>query len=461
MQIGIRSKKILPLAPCLLYNVAAMRIFSTKEKGFTKTIDAILKRGESGSSGVEDAVKAILQDVKRNGDKSLLKYTEKFDRVRFVSMQDASLPLNASIRGCRVQDIDKAFKSIPKSDLKILKLAAKRIEAFHKRQLHKSWAFAEKDGTVLGQMVTPLERVGIYVPGGKAVYPSTVLMNAIPARVAGVKEVVMVTPPSKNGINPYVLAAAEIAGVDKIYRVGGAQAIAALAYGTETIPKVDKIVGPGNIYVATAKRLVFGVVDIDMIAGPSEILIINDGVGEPSWVAADLLSQAEHDELASSILLTTSRKMAEAVSKEVAIQLQGLKRKAIATSSIDKYGAIIITKSLSEAADISNKIAPEHLELFVEKPFELLKKIKNAGAIFLGHNTPESIGDYMAGPNHTLPTGGTARFSSPLGVEDFIKRSSVLAFSPKGLRKLGKDVARFAEIEGLEGHGKSVVVRMK
>ena len=461
MQIGIRSKKILPLAPCLLYNVAAMRIFSTKEKGFTKTIDAILKRGESGSSGVEDAVKAILQDVKRNGDKSLLKYTEKFDRVRFVSMQDASLPLNASIRGCRVQDIDKAFKSIPKSDLKILKLAAKRIEAFHKRQLHKSWAFAEKDGTVLGQMVTPLERVGIYVPGGKAVYPSTVLMNAIPARVAGVKEVVMVTPPSKNGINPYVLAAAEIAGVDKIYRVGGAQAIAALAYGTETIPKVDKIVGPGNIYVATAKRLVFGVVDIDMIAGPSEILIINDGAGEPSWIAADLLSQAEHDELASSILLTTSRKMAEAVSKEVAIQLQGLKRKAIATSSIDKYGAIIITKSLSEAADISNKIAPEHLELFVEKPFELLKKIKNAGAIFLGHNTPESLGDYMAGPNHTLPTGGTARFSSPLGVEDFIKRSSVLAFCPKGMRKLGKDVARFAEIEGLEGHGKSVVVRMK
>jgi len=429
-----------------------MKIFSVNEKGFIKIRDAILKRGESDTAGIEDAVKAILQDVKRNGDRSLLKYTERFDGTRFAKMQDTK---------CKRQDIDKAFKSIPKNDLKILKLAAKRIEAFHKRQLHKSWAFAEKDGTVLGQMVTPLERVGIYVPGGKAVYPSTVLMNAIPARVAGVKEVVMVTPPSKNGINPYVLAAAEIAGVDKIYRVGGAQAIAALAYGTETIPKVDKIVGPGNIYVATAKRLVFGIVDIDMIAGPSEILIINDGVGEPSWIAADLLSQAEHDELASSILLTTSRKMAEAVSKEVAIQLQGLKRKAIATSSIDKYGAIIIVKNLAEAADIANRIAPEHLELFVEKPFELLKKIKNAGAIFLGHNTPESLGDYMAGPNHTLPTGGTARFSSPLGVEDFIKRSSVIAFSREGIEKLGKHVARFAEVEGLEAHGRSVAIRLE
>lgn len=310
-------------------------------------------------------------------------------------------------------------------------------------------------------MVTPIERIGIYVPGGKAVYPSTVLMNAIPARVAGVKEVAMATPPSENGINPYVLAAAEISEVDKIYQVGGAQAIAALAYGTETIPKVDKIVGPGNIYVATAKRLVFGIVDIDMIAGPSEILIINDGRGEPSWIAADLLSQAEHDELASSMFITTSKKMAEAVAKEVATQLQGLKRKTIAQNSIDRYGAIIVTKNLAEAADISNKIAPEHLELFVEKPFELLKKIRNAGAIFLGHNTSESLGDYMAGPNHTLPTGGAARFSSPLGVEDFIKRSSIIAFSPKGLKKLGKDVARFAEIEGLEAHGKSVVVRMK
>lgn len=431
--------------------MATMKIFSVNEKGFIKTLDAILKRGESDTAGVEEAVKAILKDVRHNGDKSVLKYTERFDGVR---LKNKELTVEK-------KELKKALQKIPKSDLKILELAAKRIEVFHKRQLTKSWAFVEKDGTVLGQMVTAIERVGIYVPGGKAVYPSTVLMNVIPAKIAGIKDVIIVTPPSKNGINPYVLAAAYIAGADKIYRVGGAQAIAALAYGTETIPKVDKIVGPGNIYVATAKRLVFGIVDIDMVAGPSEILIINDGSGDPAWIAADLLSQAEHDELASSILITTSRKMAEAVSKEVAVQLNGLKRKTIAKKSIDRYGAIIIAKNLAEAADISNKIAPEHLELFVEKPFELLKKIRNAGAIFLGHNTSESLGDYMAGPNHTLPTGGTARFSSPLGVEDFIKRSSVLAFSPKGLKRLGKDVARFAEIEGLEAHGRSVAVRMK
>lgn len=428
-----------------------MKIFSAKEKGFSKTLNAILKRGEADASGIEESVKAILKDVRENGDKSLLKYTERFDRVRLKAEE---LVVDKS-------EIKKAMQKIPSGDLRILKYAAKRIEAFHKKQLTQSWAFAEKDGTVLGWMVTPLERAGIYVPGGKAVYPSTVLMNAIPARVAGVKEVVMATPPSKNGINPYILAAAEIAGVDRIYKVGGAQAIAAFAFGTETVLKADKITGPGNIYVATAKRLVFGIVDIDMIAGPSEILIINDGKGEPSWIAADLLSQAEHDELASSILLTTSRKMAEAVAKEVAAQLIGLKRKDIARNSIDRYGAIIITKNLTEAAEISNRIAPEHLELFVEKPFELLKKIRNAGAVFLGRNTPESLGDYMAGPNHTLPTGGTARFSSPLWVEDFIKRSSIIAFSQKGLKKLGKDVARFAEIEGLEAHGKSVAARMR
>lgn len=428
-----------------------MKIFSIREKGFIKILDAILKRGESDIAGAEEAVKAILKDVRQSGDKSLLKYTERFDGVRLKN-KELRVP---------ERDIKKALQKILKNDLNLIKLAAKRIEVFHKRRSSKSWAFSEKDGTILGQMVTTIERVGVYVPGGKAVYPSTVLMNAIPAKIAGVKEIIMVTPPSKNGINPYVLAAAKIAGVDKIYRVGGAQAIAALAYGTKTIPKVDKIVGPGNIYVSTAKRLVYGTVDIDMIAGPSEILIINDGTGEPSWIAADLLSQAEHDELASSILLTTSEKMARAVSKEVSIQIKGLKRKAIAQSSIDRYGAIIIVKNLVEAADISNKIAPEHLELFVEKPFELLKKVKNAGAIFLGHNTPESFGDYMAGPNHTLPTGGAARFSSPLGVEDFIKRSSIIAFSRKGLERLGKKVVRFTDIEGLDAHGQSVSIRIK
>ncbi|HBR17868.1 MAG: histidinol dehydrogenase [Deltaproteobacteria bacterium RIFCSPLOWO2_12_FULL_43_16] len=428
-----------------------MRIFSTNEKGFIKTLGTILKRGEADTSKVEAAVKTILNGIRQNGDKDLLKYTERFDGVRI--RQGQGLRVNS-------REIQKAIKKIPKKDLAIIKLAATRIEKFHKMQVSKSWAFTEKDGTILGQRITPLERVGIYVPGGKAVYPSTVLMNTIPAKVAGVRKIVMVTPPSKHGINLYVLAAAHIAGVDEIYQVGGAQAIAALAYGTETIPRVDKIVGPGNIYVATAKRLVFGIVDIDMIAGPSEILVINDGSGEPSWVAADLLSQAEHDELASGILLTTSRKMAEAVAQEVSIQIKHLKRQAIARGSIDRYGAIIITKDLNEAADISNQIAPEHLELFVRKPFKFLQKIKNAGAIFLGFHTPEALGDYMAGPNHTLPTGGTARFSSPLGVEDFIKRSSVLAFSTQGLKKLGRNVARFAEIEGLEAHGKSVLVRI-
>ncbi len=416
-----------------------------------KTIDAILKRGESDTSKVEEAVRAILKDIRKYGDKGLLKYTKRFDGIS-LEVKDLNV---------RDREIKRGLQTIPSSDLRILRLASKRIEAFHKRQLPKSWFFPEKNGTILGQRITPLERVGIYVPGGKAVYPSTVLMNAIPAKVAGVKEIVMVTPPGRNGINPHVLAAACIAGVDSIYQVGGAQAIAALAYGTKTIPKVDKIVGPGNIYVATAKRLVFGMVDIDMIAGPSEILIINDGAGDPSWIAADLLSQAEHDELASSILLTTSRKMAEAVAAEVSAQIIDLKRKNIALGSIKKYGAIIVTKTLSEAAGLANSIAPEHLELFVKKPFELLKMIKNAGAIFLGQNTPEALGDYMAGPNHTLPTGGTARFSSPLGVEDFIKRSSILAFSRKGVERIGRDVVRFADVEGLDAHGKSVAIRLK
>lgn len=429
-----------------------MKIFSTKEKGFIKALDAILKRGESDTSEAEEAVKDIIDDIRKHGDKALLKYTERFDKVRFANMRDAL---------CTRQEIERALKNIPKRDSDIIKLAAKRIRAFHKKQLPKSWFFKEKNGTLLGQRVTPLERVGIYVPGGKAVYPSTVLMNAIPAKVAGVKEIIMATPPSKNSINSHVLAAAKVAGVDKIYKVGGAQAVAAMAYGTESIPKVDKIVGPGNIYVATAKRLVFGVVDIDMVAGPSEILIINDGTGAPSWIAADLLSQAEHDELASGILLTTSTKMAEAVAREVEKQLRELKREAIARVSIERYGAIIITKNLAEAADIANRIAPEHLELFVKKPFELLKKIKNAGAIFLGPNTPEPIGDYMAGPNHTLPTGGTARFSSPLGTEDFIKRSNVLSFSKKAVEKLGKSVVRFTEMEGLGAHGRSVVIRIR
>ncbi|MBI5682353.1 MAG: histidinol dehydrogenase [Deltaproteobacteria bacterium] len=428
-----------------------MKVFSANREDFVRFIDTIIKRGQSDTSDIEKIVRTILTDVKRNGDNAVLKYTNKFDST--------AIKHGYKLKVTR-QEIKNALKIIPAKDLKILNLAAKRIDRFHKKQLQKSWSYTDKDGTTLGQMVAPIEKVGIYVPGGKASYPSTVLMNAIPSRIAGVKKIIMVTPPSKDGVNPYVLASAGIAGVDEIYTIGGAQAIAALAYGTDTIPRVDKIVGPGNIYVATAKRLVFGTVDIDMIAGPSEILIINDGAGDPSWIAADLLSQAEHDELASSILLTTSKDMADAVTQEIDKQFKTLKRKDIARKSIDNSGAIIIIKDLNEAADISNRIAPEHLELFVKKPFELLKKIKNAGAIFLGPYTPEALGDYMAGPNHTLPTGGTARFSSPLGVEDFVKRSSIISFSKKGLEKLGKDVIRFADIEGLEAHGKSAGIRL-
>src|SRR4030066_1568323 len=370
-----------------------MDILNASNKNLRKKLKAITSRGEADTSKVEDAVKEIITGIRRHGDKALFSYTNRFDG------------LSIDKKTIRVSDAEfrNARKAVSKGIVESLKLAAKRIETFHRRQLEESWFFHEDDGVTLGQMVRPLERVGAYVPGGKATYPSSVLMNVIPPKVAGVKEVIVCSPTPGGEVNPYVLVAAEIAGADAVFKVGGAQAVAAMAYGTSSIPKGDKIVGAGNIYVATAKRLVFGVVDIDMVAGPSEILIINDGTGAPSWIAADLLSQAEHDELASGILLTTSTKMAEAVAREVEKQLRELKREAIARVSIERYGAIIITKNLAEAADITNRIAPEHLELFVKKPFELLKKIKNAGAIFLGPNTPEPIGDYMAGPNHTLP----------------------------------------------------------
>lgn len=422
-----------------------MKIIKPTKKGLD-----LIRRVERDTPRIEETVKEIIEDVRLRGDDALLEYTERFGGVRLRS------------GGLRVRsgEIKKALKKVSKRDLGILRLAARRIEAFHRHQIPQSW-FTTEDGITLGQRVTPLERVGIYVPGGKAVYPSTVLMNVIPARVAGVKEVIMVTPPNKEGINPYVLTAGEIAGVDRVYQVGGAQAIAALAYGTETIPRVDKIVGPGNIYVATAKRLVFGTADIDMVAGPSEILIINDGTGDPQWIAADLLSQAEHDELASAILVTTSLKMASEVKREVTRQLRALKRKAIAQTSIDRYGRIILVKDIKSAVKVANTIAPEHLELFVERPWEVMNEIENAGAIFLGPYTPEAMGDYLAGPNHTLPTGGTARFSSPLGVEDFVKRSSIITFSRKGLERFGRDVVRFSTLEGLEAHGRSVKVRLK
>lgn len=427
-----------------------MRITTTDDKGFNGLLAEILGRGEQDTTLVEEAVKEIIAAVKARGDEALIEYTRRFDKADI----EGAIEVPAA-------EADKALKAVPEDELELMRLAASRIEAFHRRQVENSWFVTENDGTVLGSRVTPLEKAGIYVPGGKAAYPSTVLMNAIPAKVAGVGEVVMVTPPGKDGLTPHVLAAARISGVDRIFRVGGAQAIAALAFGTGTVPRVDKITGPGNIYVATAKRLVFGAVDIDMIAGPSEILVINDGTGDASWIAADLLSQAEHDELASSILVTTSAAMAKAVSREVDRQMKRLKRRAIARESIDRYGIIIVAKDLGEAASISNRIAPEHLELFVESPFELLGSIRNAGAVFLGRNTPEAAGDYLAGPNHTLPTGGTARFSSPLGVYDFVKRMSVIALSGEAIQRHGRSVRRFADLEGLEAHGLSASMRLR
>ncbi|MBI5903024.1 MAG: histidinol dehydrogenase [Deltaproteobacteria bacterium] len=427
-----------------------MRVIDSRDKGFRSVLSSITGRGAQDTVRVEPVVKAILDDVKRRGDRAVVEYTERFDGVDIKGALEVG-----------GKEIDRAFKAIPRKDLALIELAASRIESFHKKQLRNSWFTVEGNGSILGTKITPLERAGIYVPGGKAAYPSTVLMNAIPARVAGVDTVVMATPPGKDGINPYALASARVAGVDRVFRTGGAQAVGALAFGTETIPKVDKITGPGNIYVATGKRLVFGTVDIDMVAGPSEILIINDGTGEPSWVAADLLSQAEHDELASSILITTSKEMAARVSSEIVRQLGKLKRRAIASASIKEYGAIIIARDLKEAVEISNGIAPEHLELFVERPFELLGLVRNAGAVFLGRNTPEAAGDYLAGPNHTLPTGGTARFSSPLGVDDFIKKTSVIGFSAEAIASLGGDIKRFAEIEGLDAHAESVKKRLR
>ncbi len=407
----------------------------------------LLSERASGSSReIEQRVKAILDDVRKNGDKAVLKYTEKFDSLKTsrITIKPDEIARHAG----------KADKEI----LRALKLSAKRIRAFHKRQKEESWYLSE-EGTLLGQVIRPLERVGVYIPGGKASYPSTVLMNVIPAQVAGVKEIALCVPTPGGEINPHVMAAVQLLGIEEVYRIGGAQAIGALAYGTKTIKKVDKIVGPGNIYVATAKKMVFGEVDIDMIAGPSEILIIADDSANPVFVAADLLSQAEHDELASSVLITISEKLGSAVEKELELQLGRLKRKGIAGKSVVNYGAIIIIKDINDAAEISNSIAPEHLEIMTRDPVKVLPMIKNAGAIFLGEWTPEALGDYSAGPNHTLPTGGTARFSSPLGVYDFLKRSSLLGFTRKGFRKLARTVKTIADAEGLEAHGNTIRVR--
>ncbi len=428
-----------------------MRFLRFSDPGFEDDFGRISARGESTPAEILTTVQMILDDVRARGDAALYEYTERFDRL---NLAETGMEVSAT-------EIAQAVAAVDSPTLATLQLAADRITAFHRKQREETWLADDEDDIRLGQMVTPLDRVGIYVPGGKAAYPSSVLMNAIPAKVAGVAEVIMVVPMPEGVVNPHVLAAAQIAGVDRIFRLGGAQAVAALAYGTESVPRVDKVTGPGNIYVATAKRLVFGAVDIDMIAGPSEILVINDGTGQPEHIAADLLSQAEHDELAAAILITTDETFGRRVATALEKQLSELSRVAIARQSIDNYGAIIVARNLAEAAKFSNRIAPEHLELAVDDPEALLPQIRHAGAIFLGHHTPEAAGDYLAGPNHTLPTGGTARFFSPLGTEDFVKKSSLIGFSQKGLRRLGDSIIRIAELEGLEAHARSVSIRLK
>jgi histidinol dehydrogenase len=428
-----------------------MLFLDIRDKDFDQRFEAILSRGEEAGREVEQVVLGIIADVRQRGDAAVLELTRRFDRLEATDL--AALEVTAD-------EMDAAFSKVDEADVAALMLAVERVTRFHEKQRQQTWISTEEPDIMLGQKVTPLQRVGIYVPGGKASYPSSVIMNAVPARVAGVGEIIMVAPTPGGEINPHVLVAARLSGVDRIFRVGGAQAVAALAYGTATIPKVDKITGPGNIYVATAKKLVFGQVGIDMIAGPSEILVISDGSGSADHIAADLLSQAEHDELASSILITTDRSFGEQVAVEVERQLTLLSRESIARASWDRYGAIIVAETQAEVIAFSNRIAPEHLELAVADPFAILPQITNAGAIFLGHWTPEAAGDYLAGPNHTLPTGGTARFFSPLSVDDFVKKSSIVYFSKEGLQRLGADIVRIAGLEGLEAHGKSVSIRL-
>jgi histidinol dehydrogenase len=430
-----------------------VRILRAGEKRFDRYLFEVEGRAAQDIFRFESEVRSILKDVRKRGDKALVHYTRIFDDLR-IPIHELQV---------KRSEVKEAHRKVPRDFLETLKNAARRIHKFHQllgKRLILSLKEEEK-GIRLEQMMKPLEKVGIYVPGGKASYPSTVLMAAIPAKTAGVQEIVMVTPPQKEGISPAVLAAADLAGVDRIYRIGGVQAIAALAYGTKSVPKVDKIVGPGNQYVATAKRLVYGEVDIDMVAGPSEIVIVSDERMPPSFVAADLISQAEHDEMALAILITNSEAFGRCVKKELETQLSSLKRRNVASESLNRRGAILIVKNLRQAMQLVNRIAPEHLELLVSRPFSMIKGVRHAGAVFVGPYTPEAIGDYMAGPNHILPTAGTARFSSPLGVEDFIKRTNLMSFTRRALRRFEKDVKRFSEWEGLEGHAQAVQMRIR
>jgi len=416
--------------------------------------DFQLKReNDYGTPEQNEVVKAIVADIRAEGDAALLRHTEQLDRVRLTADQ------------LRVTDeeLKAAYEQVETSFVTAIQSAANNIRAFHLKQKRNSWMDLQPDGSILGQIIRPLKRVGVYVPGGKAAYPSSVLMNVIPAQVAGVPEIVMVTPPStggQEGVNPYILVAAAEAGVTEIYRVGGAQAIAALAYGTETITPVDKICGPGNIYVALAKREVYGTVNIDSLAGPSEIAVLADDSADASYIAADLLSQAEHDEMASAVLVTPSRKLGEAVAVEVQRQLEILPRRDIARASVDSYGAVIITESLSEGIEVINRLAPEHLEIMTEEPMAIAGRIENAGAIFVGPYSSEPVGDYFAGPNHIIPTNGTARFASPVDLDDFIKKSSLIYYSKEALLRDGEQIMELARREGLEGHARAIQIRL-
>ncbi len=411
--------------------------------------DEIFARG-TAVTDVSDIVADIIYNVRKNGDKALFEYCERFDKAKLTALEVSQ------------QEIDEAFECVEPRFIEILKAAAENIRNFHQKQVRNSFIINDKDGVVIGQKVMPVEKAGLYVPGGTAAYPSTVLMDSIPAKIAGCSEICITTPPNTEGkVNPVILAAAKIAGVDRIFKVGGAQAIAALAYGTETVPKVDKIVGPGNAFVAEAKKQVYGLVSIDMIAGPSEILVVADGKSDASFVAADLLSQAEHDKMASAVLVTDSLEFAQKVSAEIERQLSLLPREEIARVSIDNNGKIIVSDDLMKAIDIANEIAPEHLELCVDNPFDYLDKIKHAGSIFMGRYCPEALGDYFAGPNHTLPTTGTARFSSPLSVDDFVKKTQYTYYTREALSRVADDVAFFAEKEGLSAHARSATIRFE
>ncbi len=429
-----------------------MRIIELNERNKTNLLESLLKRSPNSYGEYEETVNEMIRQVRARGDEALFEYTQKFD----------GCGLTAETVKVSQEEIRQAYREVSPEFLEVMKKSAANITRFHEKQLHNSWFLPEENGTILGQKITPIAVSGVYVPGGKAPYPSSVLMNVLPARVAGVPRIIMTTPPGPDGkVNPNILAAADIAGVNEIYKAGGAQAIAAMAFGTESIPKVDKITGPGNIFVALAKKACFGYVSIDSIAGPSEILVLADESATPGYVAADLLSQAEHDEMASAILITTSKDLANRVSEEVTALTGRLSRKEIIEKSLENYGYILIARDMDEALCAVNEIASEHLEILTQNPFEIMTKVKNAGAIFLGEYSSEPLGDYFAGPNHILPTNGTARFFSPLNVDDFLKKTSIISYSREALSKVHKQIEMFAEKEGLTAHANSIRVRFE